>query len=86
MNATKLNENERSNKQASGFYLLASATNTSQNPYWYTRHDSKTDSKSGKQQRTMVNNSEQSSHEKGPKSGTRRHHITTKVGDHERED
>jgi hypothetical protein len=76
----------RSNKQASNFYLLASATNTSQNPYWYTRHDSKTDSKSSGQQRTMVNNSEQSSYKKGTTSGTRWHHIPEKVGDHERED
>jgi hypothetical protein len=82
MESTKLKENESSNKPANSSYLLANTTSTSQSPHWQTLHDSKSSS----QQLTTVNNSEQSSHVKGPGSGTKQHHITAKAGDHERED
>ena len=86
MNSTRLKEREGSNKPADSSYLLAHITNTDQNPCWHARHDSKTDSKSGKQRRKTVNNSEQMSQENGLTSSTKPHHTTTEAGDHERED
>jgi len=76
MESTKIKENESSNKPANSSYLLANTTDTIQSPHWQTLHDSK----SSGQQRTTVNNSEQSSHVKGIRSGTRWHHINAKVG------
>jgi hypothetical protein len=81
MGSTKLKENERSNKPEYSSYLLANTSRTIQSPCWQTLYDSK-----GSSQQLMVNNSEQRSHEKCPRSGTKRHHITAKVDDHERED
>jgi len=87
MNSTRLKDHEGCNKPADSSYLLAHIiTRADQNPCWHARHDSKTDSKSGKQRRKTVNNSEQMSQENGLPRGTKPHHTTTKAGDHERED
>jgi len=82
MNSTRLKEHQGSNEQASGSCLLAHTTEADQNPSWHARHDSK----SGKQRRKTVNNSEQMSQENGLTSSTKPHHTTTEAGDHERED
>jgi hypothetical protein len=86
MNSSRLKKNEGSNEQASSFCLLAHTTDTSQNPSWHARHDSKTDRKSSNQRLTMMNNSEQISQENGLPRDTEPHQTTTKAGDHERED
>jgi hypothetical protein len=82
MNFNRLQENKKSNEHDTSSYLLTKVIATSQNPYWHTRHDGK----SNRQQLTTVNNSEQPGFEKGPRSGTKPHHTTARIYNDERED
>jgi len=82
MNFNRLQENKKSDEHDTSSYLLTKVIAISQYSYRHTQHDSKSSS----QQLTTVNNSEQSSHEKGLSGNTEQHPITSRAGDHERED
>jgi hypothetical protein len=86
MKSTTFDENERSSELAKSSYPLTDITGTNQNPHWHTRRESKTDSKSSGQQLTTMNNSGQTDRKKGSPGGTKPHHSTARIGDHERED
>jgi hypothetical protein len=85
MKSTLFKEYERSSEPAKRSYPLIDIIGTNQNPYWHTRHDSKTDSKSDGQQLTTANNSGQPDRVKGSPGGTKPLHTTPRAGDHERE-